>query len=170
MTINHLTLKISRVNFSSALSWYLTTLAPIGYVQMIKANDHWYGLGPKGGFPHFWLQALDENQAVTPTHVAFDAPSTFLIISSTEKRKFWSMTDMSQHNHRSLSFMTLDCKLSRLHSCEIHLLTLWSRKAGGVDNGQPGIRKVMSRQPYYAAFLLDPDGNNIEAVCLTGKA
>ncbi|KAJ5899293.1 hypothetical protein N7495_004037 [Penicillium taxi] len=35
---------------------------------------------------------------------------------------------------------------------------------GGRGNGAPGIRKEMSRQPYYAAFLLDVDGNNIEAV------
>ena len=33
-------------------------------------------------------------------------------------------------------------------------------KAGGTDNGAPGPR----RPNYYAAFVLDPDGNNIEAV------
>jgi catechol 2,3-dioxygenase-like lactoylglutathione lyase family enzyme len=33
-------------------------------------------------------------------------------------------------------------------------------KAGGTDNGQPGQRRAR----YYAAFVLDPDGNNIEAV------
>jgi predicted lactoylglutathione lyase len=35
---------------------------------------------------------------------------------------------------------------------------------GGTENGKPGIRKEMSRQPYYAAFVLDPDGNNLEVV------
>lgn len=39
-------------------------------------------------------------------------------------------------------------------------------QAGGRDNGRPGIREEMSRQPYYAAFVLDVDGNNIEAVCV----
>ncbi|MBS7702818.1 putative lactoylglutathione lyase [Chelatococcus asaccharovorans] len=34
--------------------------------------------------------------------------------------------------------------------------------AGGRDNGPPGIRDY--HPGYYAAFLLDPDGNNIEAV------
>ena len=34
--------------------------------------------------------------------------------------------------------------------------------AGGKDNGAPGERKY--HRGYYAAFLLDPDGNNIEAV------
>jgi catechol 2,3-dioxygenase-like lactoylglutathione lyase family enzyme len=37
--------------------------------------------------------------------------------------------------------------------------------AGGRDNGPPGLRPHY--QPtYYAAFVLDPDGHNIEAVCL----
>jgi len=34
--------------------------------------------------------------------------------------------------------------------------------AGGKDNGAPGLRPY--HPGYYAAFLIDPDGNNIEAV------
>lgn len=37
-------------------------------------------------------------------------------------------------------------------------------EAGGRDNGAPGLRADYS-PTYYAAFLIDPDGNNIEAVC-----
>ncbi len=36
--------------------------------------------------------------------------------------------------------------------------------AGGVDNGVPGIR-AHYHPNYYGAFVLDPDGHNIEAVC-----
>jgi catechol 2,3-dioxygenase-like lactoylglutathione lyase family enzyme len=36
--------------------------------------------------------------------------------------------------------------------------------AGGRDNGKPGLRADYS-PTYYAAFLVDPDGNNVEAVC-----
>jgi catechol 2,3-dioxygenase-like lactoylglutathione lyase family enzyme len=36
--------------------------------------------------------------------------------------------------------------------------------AGGTDNGSPGIRHDYHPN-YYGAFVLDPDGNNIEAVC-----
>jgi len=36
--------------------------------------------------------------------------------------------------------------------------------AGGKDNGAPGIRAQYA-PTYYGAFVLDPDGNNIEAVC-----
>ena len=37
--------------------------------------------------------------------------------------------------------------------------------AGGSDNGAPGLRAGGYPPGYYAAFVLDPDGNNIEAVC-----
>jgi catechol 2,3-dioxygenase-like lactoylglutathione lyase family enzyme len=36
--------------------------------------------------------------------------------------------------------------------------------AGGVDNGKPGPRPHY-HAVYYAAFVRDPDGYNIEAVC-----
>ena len=39
--------------------------------------------------------------------------------------------------------------------------------AGARDNGAPGVRERYSSEEggrYYAAFLLDPDGNNVEAV------
>ena len=36
--------------------------------------------------------------------------------------------------------------------------------AGGADNGAPGSREIYHPH-YYGAFVLDPDGNNIEVVC-----
>jgi catechol 2,3-dioxygenase-like lactoylglutathione lyase family enzyme len=36
--------------------------------------------------------------------------------------------------------------------------------AGGKDNGAPGLRPQYSAN-YYAAFVIDPDGHNIEVVC-----
>ena len=36
--------------------------------------------------------------------------------------------------------------------------------AGGVCNGKPGFRPRYAEN-YYAAFVIDPDGHNIEAVC-----
>ncbi|MEP3046929.1 MAG: VOC family protein [Roseibium sp.] len=36
--------------------------------------------------------------------------------------------------------------------------------AGGKDNGGPGLRPQY-HENYYGAFVLDPDGHNIEAVC-----
>lgn len=40
-------------------------------------------------------------------------------------------------------------------------------RAKGRDNGAPGLRQDYS-PTYYAAFLIDPDGNNVEAVCHKG--
>jgi catechol 2,3-dioxygenase-like lactoylglutathione lyase family enzyme len=37
-------------------------------------------------------------------------------------------------------------------------------EAGGRDNGPPGLRPHY-HENYYGAFVLDPDGHNIEAVC-----
>lgn len=37
-------------------------------------------------------------------------------------------------------------------------------EAGGSDNGGPGLREIYHPN-YYGAFVLDPDGNNIEVVC-----
>jgi catechol 2,3-dioxygenase-like lactoylglutathione lyase family enzyme len=41
--------------------------------------------------------------------------------------------------------------------------------AGGRDNGPPGLRPYY-HPDYYGAFVLDPDGHNIEAVCRTPGA
>ena len=38
--------------------------------------------------------------------------------------------------------------------------------AGGKDNGKPGLREQYHPN-YYGAFIFDPDGHNIEAVCHT---
>lgn len=37
-------------------------------------------------------------------------------------------------------------------------------EAGGKDNGEPGVREIYHPN-YYGAYVLDPDGHNIEAVC-----
>ena len=41
-------------------------------------------------------------------------------------------------------------------------------EVGGTDNGGPGMRPQY-HDHYYGAFVLDPDGNNIEAVCHTAS-
>jgi catechol 2,3-dioxygenase-like lactoylglutathione lyase family enzyme len=40
--------------------------------------------------------------------------------------------------------------------------------AGGRDNGPPGLRPHY-HPDYYGAFVLDPDGHNIEAVCRSAE-
>ncbi|MDO9560850.1 MAG: VOC family protein [Bradyrhizobium sp.] len=59
---------------------------------------------------------------------------------------------------------------SRRHWCfkarsRAQVDTFWHAgiAAGGTDDGSPGLRDY--HPSYYAAFLRDPDGNRIEAVC-----
>lgn len=47
---------------------------------------------------------------------------------------------------------------------EVHAFHAAALVAGGKNNGAPGARENQSSPTYYAAFVLDPDGNNIEAV------
>jgi len=46
----------------------------------------------------------------------------------------------------------------------VHAFYQAAMAAGGRDNGAPGIRAEY-HPTYYAAYVLDPDGHNIEAVC-----
>lgn len=50
---------------------------------------------------------------------------------------------------------------SRLAVDAFHEIAL---EAGGRDQGAPGLRPRYG-EDYYAAYVLDPDGHNIEAVC-----
>lgn len=70
-----------------------------------------------------------------------------------------------------LSRVTPDPALHRLHiafeaTTHAHVAAFYKAgiENGGVDNGVPGPRPEYHPN-YYAAFVLDPDGNNIEAVC-----
>jgi catechol 2,3-dioxygenase-like lactoylglutathione lyase family enzyme len=57
------------------------------------------------------------------------------------------------------------CLRARLRE-EVDLFHATGLTLGGADDGPPGPREHDDpRQIYYAAFLRDPDGNRIEAVC-----
>jgi len=71
----------------------------------------------------------------------------------------WLYRDAGAKGGTHLAFVARDsAAVDRFHAAGL--------KAGGRDNGAPGLRKDYSPK-YYAAFLIDPDGNNVEAVCLT---
>jgi catechol 2,3-dioxygenase-like lactoylglutathione lyase family enzyme len=50
----------------------------------------------------------------------------------------------------------------------VHRFYAAGLNAGGKDNGGPAARPDYG-PTYYAAFLIDPDGNNVEAVCLADE-
>ncbi|KAH9900532.1 Glyoxalase/Bleomycin resistance protein/Dihydroxybiphenyl dioxygenase [Xylariomycetidae sp. FL2044] len=134
MPLSHISLATGAASWAAMRAFYLTSLAPLGYVIYYEKADSMLGLKPKNGFPDFWLHAgngeqekLDRNVDLGKrpgrAHVAFDADSPEVV--------------------------------DQWYAAAI--------KAGGLSNGGPGLRREYS-EPYYAAFVLDPLGNNIEAV------
>ena len=61
------------------------------------------------------------------------------------------------------------CRFTARSRAEVDAFYEAAMKAGGKDNGKPGIR-AHYHPDYYGAFVFDPDGNNIEAVCHAPKA
>ncbi|MGH6739423.1 MAG: VOC family protein, partial [Bradyrhizobium sp.] len=74
---------------------------------------------------------------------------------------FWInlRTDMSQVPHASGTHICLRAKIT----AEIDAFHAAALASGGTSDGAPGLRPH-DRVKYYAAFVLDPDGNRIEAV------
>lgn len=72
------------------------------------------------------------------------------------KPLFWILGNVrvGQGTHIAFTAGTRD-QVDQFHAAAI--------AAGATDNGPPGIRRY--HPDYYGAFVLDPDGINIEAVC-----
>jgi catechol 2,3-dioxygenase-like lactoylglutathione lyase family enzyme len=58
----------------------------------------------------------------------------------------------------------LHLALSARNRAEVDAFHAAALAAGGRDNGAPGLRPHYHAS-YYAAYVLDPDGHNLEAVC-----
>jgi catechol 2,3-dioxygenase-like lactoylglutathione lyase family enzyme len=73
-----------------------------------------------------------------------------------KKPQFWIVTRKPVTKGAHLALAAADRKsVKAFHKAAL--------AAGGNDNGKPGVRKDYS-PTYYAAFVHDPDGNNIEVV------
>ena len=74
-----------------------------------------------------------------------------------EKPEFFIREDEPVHPVIHLAFSSLDrVTVDKFYDAAL--------AAGGNDNGPPGLRTGYHPN-YYGAFILDPDGNNIEVVC-----
>lgn len=81
-------------------------------------------------------------------HVGFGVPG---------KPFFWIGTGKAPAGRLHVAFTAADrATVDAFHRAAI--------AAGGTDHGAPGIR-AHYHPAYYGAFVLDPDGHNIEAVC-----
>ncbi|MGI9307967.1 MAG: VOC family protein [Gammaproteobacteria bacterium] len=78
------------------------------------------------------------------------------------KPLFWIIEAQQTYTPRHFAFAAPD----RAAVAAFHTAGL---AAGGKDFGEPGLRPVY-HEHYYGSFLLDPDDNNVEAVCHTPAA
>ena len=89
--------------------------------------------------------------------VAFEFPAGQVIGYGVERAEFWLNSGEALRDHIHLAFAAKSrAQVDAFYAAAI--------AAGGRDNGGPGIRPHY-HSSYYAAFVLDPDGHNIEAVC-----
>ena len=73
------------------------------------------------------------------------------------KPYFWFGDDGAPGQHTHVAFaVDSRAKVDAFHAAAL--------AAGGRDNGPPGVR-AHYHPDYYGAFVLDPDGHNVEAVC-----
>lgn len=73
------------------------------------------------------------------------------------KAELWFGEDDEAHKPMHIAFAADDrAAVDRFYEAGI--------AAGGKDNGAPGLRPEYHPN-YYGAFLIDPDGHNVEAVC-----
>ena len=126
-------------DYERSRRFYQAALAPLGYTLAMEVDS---GAGFGTGFiPDFWIK-----QGVPVTPSALAAP-----------------------------LVPAGCGGPAVHvafACEDHgTVDAFHRAAlaaGGRDNGPPGLRPNYHPN-YYGAFVLDPDGYNIEAVCHKAK-
>lgn len=70
---------------------------------------------------------------------------------------FWIGAGETRSGPTHIAFTAISrADVDRFHAAAI--------AAGGRDNGSPGLR-AHYHPDYYGAFVLDPDGHNVEAVC-----
>lgn len=84
--------------------------------------------------------------------------------------------ELSPDGKASLCLSQTDEKPARLHLAftaeqrrQVDAFHRAALAAGGQDNGAPGLRPLYHAN-YYAAFVIGPDGHNIEVVCHAAEA
>jgi catechol 2,3-dioxygenase-like lactoylglutathione lyase family enzyme len=98
-------------------------------------------------------------QALAPLEyeVAFELGEEGCGFGRMGKPDFWVAHRGEPHTDVHVAFSSPDrASVDRFYDAAL--------AAGGTDNGPPGLRPHY-HESYYAAFVRDPDGNNVEAVC-----
>ncbi|KAI1931091.1 hypothetical protein LOZ65_001290 [Ophidiomyces ophidiicola] len=136
MPFSHLGFCVPDSKLNETLSFYLAALAPLGYKEHMRPVENVIGLGVY--YPDFWITGVKP-----------------------ESEDGDDRDQDKQENQRK----PLHIAFSASSREQVHAFYEAAIKAGGKCNGPPGLRPQYTRF-YYGAFVLDPMGNNIEAVCM----
>lgn len=117
-----------------SIDFYTRVLAPLGYVPKVQ-HDETIGFGVSDGTPHADFYV----SPLLPSQKPAIEDGLHEVLSPITHIAFQARDDSS-----------------------VRLFYQAGIAAGGKDYGQPGLRDY--HPGYFAAFILDPDGNNIEAV------
>jgi catechol 2,3-dioxygenase-like lactoylglutathione lyase family enzyme len=133
--IDHTGVPVSNMTRSKA--WYAQALAPIGYGLMMEVDGE------------------------VPGEVTGHSAAAGFGEIITHKPDFWlADEDPARIKNMPRIHIAFTAK-TRAAVDAFHAAAI---AAGGKDNGPPGLRPHYHPN-YYGAFVLDPDGHNIEAVC-----
>lgn len=133
--IDHITIKIT--NYPESKNKYINLLSVLGYKLLFEdANGSYCGLG-QSEKPTFWLSSIEDDFSTSrhPEVLAEGSPRT---------------------TNAHLAFAAE----SKEQVDEFFRVAI---EQGFVDNGKPGFRPEYHEE-YYACFVLDSAGNNLEAV------
>ncbi len=133
--IDHMTFRVSDMARSRA--FYAAALAPLGYTPCFD-------------------ERFDDTLIVGLGQPDPDEPGS-------NKIDTWLLQGPSPHGGPAV---TRGCHLcwAAADRATVDAFHAAALAAGGTDNGAPGLRPHYHPH-YYGAFVLDPDGNNVEAVC-----
>ena len=87
----------------------------------------------------------------------FDYPGGKVIGYGADRPEFWVNSGDALRDHVHVAFAAKT-------RADVDAFYTGALAAGGRDNGAPGLRPEY-HPDYYGAYVFDPDGHNIEAVC-----
>ena len=149
--LHHLSLGVTQIERAAA--FYDAALRPLGYLRVWSdlrpgESGQAVGYGPPGGGDKL---ALKQVQGQGQEQEQEQGPVQVQVQVQVADGSLGAMPGF----HLAFS------AASRQAVAEFHAAAL---AAGGSDNGPPGLREHYG-PGYYAAFVIDPEGHHLEAVC-----
>ncbi|KAK4104447.1 hypothetical protein N658DRAFT_513334 [Parathielavia hyrcaniae] len=150
MPLGHVSLAATPSTYKPMRDFYLSVLAPLGYTLFEEKEGCYLGLQTNYN-PDFWLHCGGGGSGDG------DGDDMLLVdpsLTADENRKRLGVRGNTGRAHVAFNVASR------------RMVDVWYRnavKSGGIPNGEPGERPQYVKG-YYAAFVLDPLGNNVEAV------